>query len=155
PNALYIHRTALDSLDSLLRVYEGCARTYLGEIAGANVIKLHRQSGKVSYLVYTAFEADRHPALRRTVKLSLRARETNGLEYGRCSNPPILHRKESFLTSDHPLHAKFSRLTQQEEKHGLLADANAIGTRDGWDRRLAEHAFLVRGHRLIRSKRGN
>jgi len=50
PNALYIHRTALEALDPLLRVYEGCARTYLGEVAGANLIKLHRQSGKVSYL---------------------------------------------------------------------------------------------------------
>ena len=25
PNALYVHRTALEALDPLLRVYEGCA----------------------------------------------------------------------------------------------------------------------------------
>ena len=48
PKALYVHRTAHDSLDPLLRVYEGCARAYLGTIDGANLIKLHRQSGKVS-----------------------------------------------------------------------------------------------------------
>ena len=71
PNALYVHRTALDSLDPLLRVYEGCARAYLGEIEGANLIKLHRQSGKVSYLVYPDFETDPHPALLRSVKLTL------------------------------------------------------------------------------------
>ena len=35
-------------------------------------------------------------------------------------NPPILHRKETFLHPTHPLHAKFARLTQQEEKAGLL-----------------------------------
>ena len=29
PNALYVHRGALESLDPLLRVYEGCARAYL------------------------------------------------------------------------------------------------------------------------------
>jgi hypothetical protein len=28
PNALYVHRTALEALDPLLRVYEGCARAY-------------------------------------------------------------------------------------------------------------------------------
>jgi len=28
PNALYVHRDALDSLEPLLRVYEGCARAY-------------------------------------------------------------------------------------------------------------------------------
>jgi hypothetical protein len=42
---------ALEALDPLLRADEGCARAYLGEIGGANLIKLHRQSGKVSYLV--------------------------------------------------------------------------------------------------------
>ncbi len=54
PNALYVHREALDSLEPLLRVYEGCARAYLGEVERANLIKLHRHSGKVSYLVYGA-----------------------------------------------------------------------------------------------------
>jgi DNA phosphorothioation-associated putative methyltransferase len=34
PNALYVHRDALDSLNPLLRVYEGCARAYLGEVEG-------------------------------------------------------------------------------------------------------------------------
>jgi DNA phosphorothioation-associated putative methyltransferase len=72
PTAPYVHRTALDALDPLLRVYEGCARAYLGTLDGANLIKLHRQSGKVSYLVYPDFETDPHPALERSVKLSLR-----------------------------------------------------------------------------------
>ena len=75
PNALYVHRTALEALDPLLRVYEGCARAYLGEIEGANLIKLHRHSGKVSYLVYPDFDADPHPALLRSIKLNLRTRE--------------------------------------------------------------------------------
>lgn len=155
PNALYIHRGALESLDPLLRVYEGCARTYLGEIEGANLIKLHRQSGKVSYLVYPEFESDPHPALLRSVKLSLRSREIDCLEYGASANPPILHRKEAFLLPDHPLHAKFARLSEQEEKHGLLTDTATIGTRDGWNTRLKEAGFDVRGHRLVRRKAGD
>ena len=31
---------------------------YLGEVEGANLIKLHRHSGKVSYLVYPNFDTD-------------------------------------------------------------------------------------------------
>ncbi len=152
PNALYVHRTALDALDPLLRVFEGCARTYLGEIAGANLIKLHRQSGKVSYLVYPDFETNPHPALVRSVKLSLRTREIDCLEYGSSANPPVLHRKETFLPPDHPLHARFARLSEQEEKHGLLSDTATIGTRDGWNARLNDVGFSVRGHRLVRRK---
>jgi DNA phosphorothioation-associated putative methyltransferase len=152
PSALYVHRTALDALDPLLRVFEGCARAYLGEIARANLIKLHRQSGKVSYLVCPEFETSLHPALLRSVKLALRTREIDCLEYGSSPNPPILHRKETFLLPDHPLHARFARLSAQEEKHGLLADTASIGTREGWNARLSAAGFAVRGHRLVRRK---
>jgi len=46
--------------------------------------------------------------------------------------------------------ARFARLTRQEEKHGLLDETSTIGTREGWQRRLAERGFLVQGHRLVR-----
>jgi len=152
PNALYVHHDGLDSLEPLLRVYEGCARAYLGEVEGANLIKLHRHSGKVSYLVYPDFETDPHPALLRSIKLSLRTRELDCFDYAKSTNPPILHRKETFLPPGHALMAKFARLTQQEEKHGLLDETATIGTRVGWERRLAERGLLVQGHRLIRRK---
>jgi DNA phosphorothioation-associated putative methyltransferase len=150
PNALYVHRSVLESLEPVLRVYEGCARAYLGEIDGAIVIKLHRHSGKVSYLVYPEFDTDPHPPLLRSVKLSLRTREIECLDYAGTANPPVLHRKETFLTGDHPLYARFARLTAEEEQHGLLDDAATIGTREGWQARLSAAGFAVRGHRLVR-----
>jgi DNA phosphorothioation-associated putative methyltransferase len=110
----------------------------------------HRQSGKVSYLVYPDFETDPHPALFRSVTLSLRTREIDCFDYTASTNPPVLHRKETFLANDHPLHAKFARLTQQEEKHGLLDDTATIGTRESWEARLRERGFALRGHRLVR-----
>jgi DNA phosphorothioation-associated putative methyltransferase len=122
------------------------------EVEGANVIKLHRHSGKVSYLVYPEFETDPHPALLRSVRLSLRTRELDCHEYAATSNPPVLHRKETFLQHDHPLYARFERLTRQEEKHGLLTDTSQIGTRDGWTRRLRECGFSLRGHRLVKAR---
>ena len=72
PNALYVHRTASMRWTRCCGSSRECARTYLGEIEGANLIKLHRQSGKVSYLVYPDFETNPHPALLRSVKLALR-----------------------------------------------------------------------------------
>jgi hypothetical protein len=47
---------------------------------------------------------------------------------------------------------KFARLTAQEEKQGLLENSSGIGTRDGWQRRLSERGFSLKGHRLVRSK---
>jgi len=152
PTAVYVHRSALEALDPLLRIYEGCARAYLGEIDGANLIKLHRLSGKVSYLVYPDFEMDPHPALLRSVKLSLRTRQIDCLEYAASANPPILHRKETFLLPDDPLRAKFERLTRQEEGAGLLAETASIGTYGAWAERLLSTGYALRGHRLIRCK---
>jgi hypothetical protein len=59
----------------------------------------------------------------------------------------------AFLPADHPMHAKFAKLTQQEEKQGLLDDTATIGTTEGWQCRLNERGFALRGHRLVR--RGN
>ena len=149
PDSLYVHRSALDDLRPLLRVYEGCACAYIGEIEGANLIKLHRHSGKVSYLVYPFFDTDPHPSLHRSVKLSLRTREIDSYDYSTSGNPPILHRKETFLHPQHPFYEKFARLSRQEEKHGLLEETASIGTRHGWMNRLQERGFILRGHRLV------
>jgi DNA phosphorothioation-associated putative methyltransferase len=150
PNALYVHHSALEALEPLLRIYEGCARAYLGEVEDANVIKLHRFSGKVSYLVYPDFDTDPHPALRRCLKLSLRTLQLECLDYAASANPPVLHRKEAFLHPGHPLYERFARLSRQEERHGLLDDSATIGTRAGWEARLRQAGFAFRGQRLVR-----
>jgi DNA phosphorothioation-associated putative methyltransferase len=151
PDDLYVHRSALDELEPLLRIYEACGRAYLGEVEGANIIKIHRRSRKLSYLVYPELESDSHPALQRCVKLNLRTRQIECYDYGQSAKPPVLHRKESFLAAGDPRRAKFARLTAQEEKHGLLDDPAGIGTRDGWARRLKERGYALIGHRLVKS----
>lgn len=152
PNALYVHRSALNRLNHLLRVYEGCARAYLGEIEDANIVKLHRFSGKVSYLAYPEFDRVAHPVLARSVKLSLRSLQLDIYDYTERRNPPILHRKDSFVTEDYPHYKKFLRLTQQEERWGLLGNTSTIGTKDGWESLLQTHGLVLRGHRVRRQK---
>ncbi len=79
-----------------------------------------------------------------------RLRPLECYDYSQSANPPILHRKETFLHPQHPLHARFARLTQQEERHGLLSDTATIGTRAGWEARLSGAGFALRGQRLVR-----
>src|SRR5436309_2544857 len=47
-------------------------------------------------------------------------------------SPPIVHRKEQFVDVGHPARQRFTRLTAQEERLGLLAEPEVIGTRQGW-----------------------
>ena len=149
-NALYIHVSALESLSPLLRVYEGCASRTFGRLEEATIIKLRADQPKVSYLSYPDFDADPHPALHSSLKADLQSLHVEYRDYANSDNPPVLHRKETFVTTDYPLYQKFARLTQQEERWGLLEDAHSIGTRNGWLTRLQEKQVLVKGHRLVR-----
>lgn len=149
PNALYVHMSALEALPPVLRLFEGCARGYLGQVVGANLIKLHRDEPKVSYLSYPDFESDPHPALASSLTVHLQTFRVKYSEFQSRTNPPILHRKELFLAPDHPLQAKFTRLTRIEVQKGLYEDTTRIGTRDGWNEALARKGLYLRGHRLL------
>ncbi len=48
----------------------------------------------------------------------MRSRQVDFYDYRPSANPPVLHRKETFLPPAHPLHAKFARLIWQEEGMG-------------------------------------
>lgn len=136
PSALYVHESALVHLSPTLRVYEGCARRYVGAVRGANVSKLHRDGGTISYLAYPDFESRAHPALLGALVVSLRTFRLTYRDYRGCDNPPILHRKECFVGAEHPLRARWERATRREERMGLYSDTSDIGTRSGWERAL-------------------
>ena len=149
PTALYVHESALNSLSSILRLYEGCAAGYLGKVDGANIIKLYRNEPKISYLSYPDFEQDPHPALASSITVHLQTFKEKARDYSRARNRPILHRKELFVAPDHPQYRKWARLTRIEEEKGLLDDTSRIGFQDGWQQELMRRGLYLRGHRLL------
>lgn len=151
-NALYVHVSALDSLDPLLRLYEGCASRTFGRFEGATLVKFRADNPKISYLFYPEFDTDPHPALQASMQADFQSLQVDYRDYGNSTNPPILHRKETFVAPDYPLYQKFTRLTQQEEKWGLFSETATIGNREGWQKRLVELGVRLQGHRLIRLK---
>lgn len=72
-------------------------------------------------------------------------------DYSESQNPFILHRKEAFISADHPLRTKFARLTEQEERAGMYEEPQSIGTRAGWRRVLDDKGVRLAGHRLLRN----
>lgn len=152
PDALYVHASALDRLSPVLRVYEGCGRALSGEVDNATLIKINRIEPKVSYLSYPTFDSDPHPALNSSVRVDLKKLDVKYTDFSESTNPPILHRKETFVPDDYPGRDKFSRLTLQEERADLLKETSRIGTRAGWQERLDEKGYRVGGHRLMRAK---
>ncbi len=111
----------------------------------------HREHGVV-FLGFVLFASTprEHPALLRAIKLSLRTLELDCYDYRSSANPPILHRKETFVPEDYPAREMFAALTREEEEHGLLTDTARIGTRQGWESRLNEARVRIEGHRVVR-----
>lgn len=114
-----------------------------------NLLKFHIASPKISFLAYPTFEKDPHPPLQESVIVDLIGGKVRRDDYRGRENPPILHRKETFLPADHPQHSKFARLTREEEKAGLLDETSRIGFQLNWERLLADRGLAVKGHRLV------
>ena len=148
PTALYVHVESLDRLSGLLRVYEGCARVLSGAVEGTTIIKLRRHEPKVSYLSYPSFDSDAHPALATSVRVDLRSLHLKYRDFAETADPPILHRKESFVPGDYPNRETFARLTKAEEEAGLYANPERIGNQEAWRSLLLARGVAVYGHRL-------
>lgn len=153
PTALYVHVSAIAELDPLLRIYEGCASRTFGRLEDATIVKFSTDKPKISYLFYPEFDPNPHPVLHTSMQIDLRDLKVFYRNYESVANPPILHRKETFVSSSYPLYEKFARLTQREKKLGLLKNGSSIGTRDGWLRCLEEHGVEIKGDRIISLKR--
>jgi len=136
---------------TLLRIYEGCARSYVGIIEGANIIKMNLVKPKISYLLYPDFDKIAHPELLGSVVVSLDKLDVKFYDYSDSENSPILHRKEEFVPNDYPFKNKFRRLTKKEEELGLYENPKVIGHSDKWNSLLKEKAITFKGHRVIQN----
>lgn len=155
PSSLWIHESVRDHLEPLLRIYEGCARAYIGSVEDANLIKLHRFSGKVSYLACPDFDTDPHPITTETTKVWLRTLRVAFYDTESRVNPPLLDQKDKMLDAVDVRRAKFERLTKQEFKRGLLNKGDDFLPCSAWQANLQMLDCDHRGHRLIRASSGS
>ncbi|MGL5924804.1 DNA phosphorothioation-associated putative methyltransferase [Chroococcidiopsis sp.] len=149
PTALYVHVSTIEELDPLLRIYEGCASRTIGRLEDATLVKFCTDKPKISYLFYPDFDTNPHPTLHTSMQIHLPDLKVFYRDYDRAANPPILHRKETFVSERYPLYEQFANLTRQEEELGLLKNSREIGTRDGWYKRLEEYRVEIQNDRVV------
>lgn len=150
PTARYVWDDgAGDALPPLLRAVCGELRRRLELGAEFNVLKFHTDRPKLSFLAYPDFFVSPHPTLAGAVVVDLASGKVRRDTYAGRANPPILHRKETFLPPEHPERERFATLTAAEERAGLLTGTATIGFRLNWERLLAERGFIFKEHRLV------
>ncbi|MDJ0746090.1 MAG: DNA phosphorothioation-associated putative methyltransferase [Xenococcaceae cyanobacterium MO_167.B27] len=149
PGALYVHTSALDAIDPILQQYEQDARNLAEDVTEATLIKFALDNPKVSYLFYPDFDSEPHPKLQKSLIVDFDSKQVSQRQYQNSDNPPILHRKETFVTSDYPLYKEFAQLTQEEISLGLLDNSRFIGMWQQWQQLLADHGLDFEGHHVV------
>jgi DNA phosphorothioation-associated putative methyltransferase len=143
PDSLYVHRTTEPQLSPLLRLMILTAQQIVGEI-DYDLVKINRDGKKLSFLAYRDFDDAPHPELTYSLKVYLPKASYDLRNYTASQNPPILHRKETFLDPLHPRYVEYAQLTAKEEELGLLS-RNDIGTRNGWEQVLRTLGLRITG----------
>jgi DNA phosphorothioation-associated putative methyltransferase len=115
--ALYLHRSLLPELPPVLRAYVGCATALFGDVSQADVIKLHKASGKATFLVYDDFEGKALPELRYRIKVNLRTRWVQVFDHSQDGQ--LLYFKERFVGAKHPRRAEMEAFSVKLRKLGF------------------------------------
>ena len=148
PDALYIHRYGIEFLPVELRDFlqKALSDLQLAEVP-YDLVKLHIKAFKVSLLAYPTFWEAPYPELKTSITIDLITRRTKVSSYENSDNPPILHRKETFLPTGHPKIKEFSEITREAEEAGLFESLNTIGFKQNWLRQIKKKGLqLIKGH---------
>lgn len=148
PAALYLLDEGHTELPLEVRKLCTHLRTLHAIGAEFNLLKFHTIQPKISFLSYPRFFEDAHPVLRESVVVDLSSGKVRRDNYADRLNPPVLHRKETFLRPDHPSSKHFAELTAAEEAAGLLEETERIGFKLNWERVLEAKGVRIEGHKL-------
>lgn len=120
---------------------------------GWNLLKVHTNGRALTFLCYPGFDLEPHPALMQATKINLNTGSIVQTDYSKRSNPPILHRKETFLVPDDPRVEKFAALTRTEEEAGLYREPSTIGLQVQWTTLLRRLGYTYSNHVLLKVQR--
>lgn len=133
PSAIYLHRSTLETVLSphlLNFIFDTIGKLNINE--PWNLIKLYKRDFKITLLHYPDFETYAYPALHTSITIDLVELTKRKANYQKSENPPILHRKETFVLEDYPAIENFKEITNEGEKIDLYTNTKTIGFKQQW-----------------------
>jgi len=133
PTAIYLHCTTLGSVlpNSLANlVFDTIKQLDITE--PWNILKLYKRDFKITLLNYPDFDTFAYPSLYTSITIDLEEQTKRTTNYHQSKNPPILHRKETFVLSNYPFIESFKAITAEGEEINLYKNTKTIGFKQQW-----------------------
>lgn len=147
PEDLYVHVSALDQIPGLMKLMLSLGESLVGRVK-CDLVKFSLHGKSLSFLFYRDFDVEAHPQLEGSIRIDFRTAKHQVRDYSTSENPPILHRKDSFVLPSYEHYQTFKALTNQEESANLLGGSN-IGFKLQWEEFLKKNGYMLSGHNLI------
>ena len=138
PDSIYVHNSSLSGIpEKLTDITIKIAGLLKISDDAWNIVKFNKNNFKLSLLSYPTFESYAYPALDHSFTIDLAKLSVREASYKESSNPPILHRKEAFVSDDYPLREEFCGITKEGESIGLYKNTKTIGFKQSWERLIS------------------
>lgn len=144
PDAVYVHQSAISEVPEKLAMYAfETANKFSIDDSSWNILKLSKRDFKIAYLNYPTFDDDSYPSLHTSYQVDLVKETSRSSDYSRSENPPILHRKETFVLPSYSLYELFKDLTEEGVKIGLYSNTKRIGFRNNWEKLIRSKGYFL------------
>ncbi len=156
PDAYYVHESAIKHLPGNLieLTFKLIDHFNIGD-NNWNIIKFNSRDFKITLLNYPDFESDSYPSLNYSYTINIEKLFSREADYSKSENPPILHRKETFVDDDYPLAPLFKEITAEGEKIGLYEKTKSIGFKKNWERLISSKGYKLDENGRIILKNNN
>jgi DNA phosphorothioation-associated putative methyltransferase len=151
--SLMIHRSLLNELPPLLRIYVHCAAHRYGDPSQADLIKIHKRSGKVTFQHFDDFDGKPLPELQTRIKVNLRSLFVEVFDHSKGPKTQLLCFKERFVSNAYPNRAAMERFSAKLEKLGFEEKTIGFGPDKETFLRVLEGAGLNERLNPLRKRR--
>lgn len=152
PDAIYVHKSAFYKISpKLVNTTNAVAKALKVPSEEWNIVKFFRKKFSMSLLNYPTFIEESYPPLKQSVTVDLEKLSHKVTDYSSYDNPPILHRKETMISQDHPNYDEFCLITQEGEQAGLYVNSRHIGFKASWEVIIHSHGYELVDGRLFRN----
>lgn len=150
PDAIYLHKSALAyAPDKLVKFIYAVAAALKVTEDQWDLVKLAKNSFRLSLLHYPDFFTESYPALKTAITIDLEKLSHRITQYQQQDNPPILHRKETMISPEHECYNTFKSITEEGEQAGLYEKPRLIGFQQTWLRLIEKKGYHLIDGRLF------